>query len=172
MNEKIKYDHKSRHKKTSFIVIGVVIGIALLAFVTYYSMMRQGNTTSPTPESITPSQNATMASIPVSSISTTAKFYDYDSSGVTIRYFAVKDAQGNIHAAFDACDVCYEAKKGYKQNGNVMHCINCGREFSITGIGTENTAGGCWPSYLSMNINGENIVINNSDLEAKRYLFV
>ena len=90
---------------------------------------------------------------------------------VSIRYFAVKDAQGNVHVAFDACDVCYEAKKGYKQDGDVMQCLNCGKTFSITSIGTENTAGGCWPSFLPMNVDGNDVVIKITDLEAKSYMF-
>jgi len=55
----------------------------------------------------------------------------------------VKDKFGTVHVAFDACDVCYEAKKGYKQNGDVMLCLNCGKTFSITSIGIDNTVGGC-----------------------------
>jgi uncharacterized membrane protein len=116
-------------------------------------------------------QNETEVRIPISDISTTAKFYSYDSSGVTVRYFAVKDKQGNVRVAFEACDVCYEAKKGYKQDGDVMQCLNCGKTFSITSIGTENTAGGCWPSFLSMNIDGNDVVIKIADLEAKSYMF-
>lgn len=118
-----------------------------------------------------PWQDATEARIPVSDISTTANFYTYDSDGTSIRYFAVKDNLGNVHVAFDACDVCYEAKKGYQQNDNVMQCLNCGKEFSITSIGTDNTAGGCWPSYLPMTIDNGNIVIKISDLKAKSFMF-
>ena len=116
-------------------------------------------------------QNETDVRISISNVSTSAKFYSYDSNGVTVRYFAVKDKQGNVHIAFDACDVCYEAKKGYKQDGDVMQCINCGKTFSITSIGTDNTAGGCWPSFLPMNIDGNDVVIKITDLEAKSYMF-
>jgi uncharacterized membrane protein len=116
-------------------------------------------------------QNETEVRIPISDISTTAKFYSYDSNGVSVRYFTVNDNQGNVHVAFDACDVCYEAKKGYKQNGDVMQCLNCGKTFSITSIGTENTAGGCWPSFLPMNSDGNDVVIKIADLESKNYMF-
>ena len=119
----------------------------------------------------TPKQNETEIRIPLSDIETTATFYGYDSDGVTIRYFAVKDTQGTAHIAFDACDVCYEAKKGYKQVGTEMQCLNCGKQFAITSIGTENTAGGCWPSYLNMRIEGNNVVIQIADLEVKSFMF-
>lgn len=118
-----------------------------------------------------PQQNDTEVRIPLSDIGTTATFYAHESDGVTIRYFAVKDAQGSVHVAFDACDVCYEAKKGYKQVGSDMQCLNCGKQFAITSIGTENTVGGCWPSYLDMNIVGNDVIIQKTDLEAKTYMF-
>jgi uncharacterized membrane protein len=118
-----------------------------------------------------PNQNQNEIKIPISDISTTVSFYYYDSDSKTIQYFAVKDSQGNMHVAFDACDVCYEAKKGYKQTNDVMTCLNCGKEFPITSIGAENTAGGCWPSYLPMIIDNESVVIKISDLKAKSFMF-
>ena len=83
----------------------------------------------------------------------------------------MKDKFGTVHVAFDACDVCYEAKKGYKQNGDVMQCLNCGKTFSITSIGIDNTVGGCWPSYLPMKIENDTVIIKISYLKAKSYMF-
>jgi uncharacterized membrane protein len=150
-------------------IIGVVAAVAFLSIGGYFALSMKGTSTSNT----VPIKPATQTEvqIPVSDLSTTATFYSYDSSGVIVRYFAVKDSQGNVHVAFDACDVCYEAKKGYKQNGDVMQCLNCGKTFSITSIGTDNAAGGCWPSYLPMETNGTHIVIKISDLETKSYMF-
>jgi len=106
-----------------------------------------------------------------SDIGTEATFFSYDSNGVEIKYFIVEDAEKNHHAAFDACDVCYHAKKGYVQDGTVMRCINCGLTFPIKEIGKNNTGGGCWPSYLPIKVDGDNIEIEKSDLENKRYMF-
>ncbi|HIG99257.1 MAG TPA: DUF2318 domain-containing protein [Thermoplasmata archaeon] len=151
----------------------VVLGILLLSVMIYL-----GGCTSTTNNKNTnnnnnnpPQQNETEVRIPLSDISTTATFYSYDSNGVTVRYFAVKDAQGAVHVAFDACDVCYEAKKGYKQVGVEMQCLNCGKQFAITSIGSENTAGGCWPSYLDMKMDGNDVVIKIADLQAKSFMF-
>lgn len=118
-----------------------------------------------------PKQTETEIFIPLSNLSTKATFYNYDSQGVTIRFFAVLDPSGTVHVAFDACDVCYEAKKGYIQSGDVMRCINCGQEFSINGIGLDNRGGGCWPSFLPIVIDGDNVIIKITDLETKRYMF-
>ena len=158
--------------KKKFIMIGIVALTAMIYLAGCTSTTQNnGNTNGNNNNNLQPQQNETEVRIPLSDIGTTATFYSYDADGVTVRYFAVKDAQGNAHVAFDACDVCYEAKKGYKQNGDLMQCLNCGKTFSIASIGTENIAGGCWPSYVAMKIDGNNVVIKKADLEAKAYMF-
>jgi uncharacterized membrane protein len=109
--------------------------------------------------------------IPISEIGTTAKFYSYDNNGVEIKYFLVKGSDDAIHSAFDACDVCYDAKKGYRQDRDVMTCLNCGLTFPINELGESNTGGGCWPSYLPVKIDGDNIIIEKSDLKDKIHMF-
>jgi len=69
--------------------------------------------------------------IPVADLSETANFYSFDSNGIDIRYFAAIGADGEVHVALDACDSCYDAKKGYRQEDDNLHCINCGREFPL-----------------------------------------
>ena len=111
--------------------------------------------------------------IPLSEISGTAKFYDYDSNGVNIKYFAVKASDGSIKTAFDACDVCYRSRKGYRQEGNDMVCNNCGNRYAISGLGTKNLkGGGCWPGYLPSKIDGDYLIVGEKDLESGRYRFV
>ena len=109
--------------------------------------------------------------IPVASISKEAEFYTHETDGVDIRFFSVIGSDNNIHVAVDACDICYHAKMGYEQDGDDMKCINCGLKFDINGIGTVNTGGGCWPSYIPIDIDGDNVVIEISDLEEKVYMF-
>lgn len=111
--------------------------------------------------------------IPLSEISENAKWYEYDSNGVTIRFFAVKSNDGSIKTGFDACDVCYNKKKGYSQDGEYMVCNNCGNRYPISGLGTENKRpGGCWPGYLASNIEGENFIVKVIDIEEGRLMFV
>jgi hypothetical protein len=123
------------------------------------------NSTSEEPEPETALQ------IPTAEVTTEAKWYPYDSDGVEIRFFAVRSNDNEIHVAFDACDVCYEEKKGYRQEGIQMTCNNCDKTFPIKAIGSENMKGGCWPSYLPMSIEDDYIIIKISDLEEKKYMF-
>ena len=111
-------------------------------------------------------------SIPLSEISSDAKWFEYDASGVKVRFFAVKAADGSIKTAFDACDVCYASHKGYRQEGDYMVCNNCGNKYPISGLGTENkNPGGCWPTYLPNTVSGNNVIIEKSDLGAMRGRF-
>ena len=109
--------------------------------------------------------------IPMAVLSTTAKFFTHQWHNVTIKYFGVLDADGGVHMAFDACDVCYGAKKGYSQQGDLMVCNNCGNKFAITGIGTENKGGGCWPGFLEVTLTETDEIIDPAVLEAGSWYF-
>jgi len=109
--------------------------------------------------------------IPLTDISNTVKFYEYNDGGVNINYFAVLGSDGKPRTAFDACDVC-GGYKGYEQTGNDITCRNCGRVFKIDGLGTQNKGYGCWPSYLPHKIEGNNILIKISDIQTGRSKFI
>jgi uncharacterized membrane protein len=170
IQRKQKFEGRKKTTKRIMIVAIVFIGL-ILAGGFYVITMGSIQQQTPPPAQKPVSESDTEVSLATGEITSDASFYDYDASGVTIRYFAVKDAQGNIHVALDACDVCYDAKKGYQQQGTMMQCLNCGRQFAITSIGTENKAGGCWPSHLPMTTQGNQVIIKTADLLAKTYLF-
>jgi uncharacterized membrane protein len=117
-------------------------------------------------------QSSGVFNIPLSDISETAKFYEYDSGGATVRFFAVKADDGTVKTGFDECDVCYRSGKGYRQEGKYMVCNNCGNRYPISGLGTENkNPGGCWPGYLPSAVDGDSLVINKSDLASGEWRF-
>jgi uncharacterized membrane protein len=93
-----------------------------------------------------------------------AKHYSYDAGGVEVKYFVLKSSDGEYRAAFDACDVCYAAKKGYSQQGDVMVCNNCGQQFDSTQI--NEIRGGCNPSPIERTVDGQSLVLTTSDLQA------
>lgn len=116
---------------------------------------------------------ASIVTVPISDIGTDAKFYEHKTtSGKTVRFFALKDSEGTVRVAFDACDVCYSAHKGYRQEAGYMVCNNCGNRYPISGIGTQNRAGGgCWPGYLPSTVSGSSIAVTKADLEAGAWRF-
>lgn len=110
--------------------------------------------------------------ISLSDISRQGNYFSYTSRrNVKINYFGILDKDGKPHIAIDACDVCFRARKGYALQGDQAICRNCGNRYPITAIGTENIYGGCWPSYLPMEVVGNEIRIPTEELEAKEYMF-
>jgi len=160
-----RHERNVKVAKEALALVAVVVIVAVIVLV----LMKGGG------GSLQPSQdiaaNGSAVTIPVGDLGTQAKFYTYDSGGTKVRFFAIRDADGSVHVAADACDVCYASKKGYHQDGGDMVCNNCGKRFSVQSIGTANTAGGCWPSFVKMHLDSGKVVVEGKDLAAKAYLF-
>jgi uncharacterized membrane protein len=93
-----------------------------------------------------------------------ARFYKFEDGGKEITFLAVKAADGSYKTAFDACDSCFRAKKGYEQQGDKLNCKNCNQKFAINRLGP-NATGGCNPGYLPHQMNGNTISIKADDLK-------
>jgi len=91
-----------------------------------------------------------------------AHFYSAKIDGVVVKYFLVKTPDGVVRAAFDACDVCYPEKKGYRQEGNFMICANCGQKFPLAKVGL--VKGGCNPAPLAHTEENGKVVIGEDAL--------
>jgi uncharacterized membrane protein len=99
-----------------------------------------------------------------------AKFFDYTtSSNTAVRFFAVKSTDGKYRAAMDACDTCFHAKKGYRQEGDFMICNNCGMKFHSNLI--NQVSGGCNPVGVVCAVEEGQLVIKNSELESRGNYF-
>jgi uncharacterized membrane protein len=108
--------------------------------------------------------------LPVSEINDGyAHYYTYKSSRGSINFFVLRSSDGVIRAAFDACDVCYREKKGYRQEGDYMVCNNCGQRFLSTQINV--IRGGCNPAPLDRYVEGQYLVFKASDIEKGRIYF-
>jgi uncharacterized membrane protein len=99
-----------------------------------------------------------------------AKFYRYTTpEGRDVRFFVMRSADGVIRAAFDTCDVCYQKRKGYRQEGDVMVCNNCGQRFHSTNI--NEVRGGCNPAPLDRVVQGDRVVIGAAALAGGSWYF-
>lgn len=147
------------------IIVVTVVGFSAILFI-------QGDNDSNTSRNqILPQEDGDELVLSVSNLNAKATFFEYKTGRVKITYFAVIGSDNEVHIAFDACDVCYSEKKGYRQNNVVMVCNNCGKQFNIDGIGTENVQGGCWPSYLPITVSDGEVRIKTSDVVVKKYMF-
>ena len=146
----------------------LLIGIGALALIAVMYFMLGGSSTGNVVAAAEMIDEGESIIIPVAGITGTAQFFDYQG----IKFFVVRAKDGSVKTAFDACDVCYRSKKGYRQDGDDMVCNNCGNHYRISGLGTANLAGGgCWPGYLQAKVEGENLVITKTALESGRYRF-
>lgn len=86
-----------------------------------------------------------------------------------IHYFVLKSSDGAYRAAFDACDVCFGANRGYRQDADMMVCNKCGQTFPSARIGE--VKGGCNPHPLAHKAAGRYLVIGKGDIAAGRIYF-
>ena len=97
-----------------------------------------------------------------------ASYFRFVDGGVELDFFVFRTPDGAVRTAFDACDVCYHARKGYSQDKEFMVCNNCGMKFHSSRVG--DVEGGCNPSPLKRDVEGETILISTASLaEGKRY---
>jgi uncharacterized membrane protein len=97
-----------------------------------------------------------------------AHYFVHQHGDIAIRYFVLKSADGVLRAAFDACDVCWPAGKGYAQDGDYMVCRNCGQRFHSSQV--NEVKGGCNPAPLERKVENGMLVIRVNDLvEGKSY---
>jgi hypothetical protein len=93
-----------------------------------------------------------------------AHFYTFMTEGLPVEFFVIWTPDNVIRTALDACDVCYRAKLGYRQDGEFVVCNNCGNRFPMDRIDTVN--GGCNPTPLAARIESGELVISAADLTA------
>jgi uncharacterized membrane protein len=99
-----------------------------------------------------------------------ARFFTYEAAnGTTVRFFVMRSGDGVVRAAFDACDVCYREKRGYRQQGDHMLCINCGQTFRSADINVRQ--GGCNPAPLDRTVVDGQVVLKATDLEQGAFYF-
>lgn len=91
-----------------------------------------------------------------------AHYYTFLQDDQSIEFFVLKSTDGTVRSAFNACDVCYGSLKGYRQEGQVMICNNCGNTFPADQINI--VRGGCNPSPLNRVVKDAYLVIDAADI--------
>lgn len=91
------------------------------------------------------------------------KYFIYRLPETSIRFVVLRSSDGVVRAAFDACEVCYQAKKGFHQEGDFMVCNNCGNKYPSNSINEE--TGSCNPVPLIRTVQAEKLIIKVEDLK-------
>ena len=92
----------------------------------------------------------------------TSRHYRYQEGGQAVKFFVVRDGQGTVRAAVDACDACWESGKGYTLRDGAMMCLNCGMRFAMHRIGQ--VSGGCNPHPFRFTVDNGAVVIATEEL--------
>ncbi len=98
-----------------------------------------------------------------------AHFFSLGSGEGVVRFFALRKSDGSIGVALDACNACYRAKRGYRQDGDHVICNNCGMAFRPEDIGI--VTGGCNPIPVVHTVTGDAVVVKVEQLEQGRKYF-
>ncbi|MGD8351359.1 MAG: DUF2318 domain-containing protein [Nitrospirota bacterium] len=144
---------------------GIAVALAAAALVGFIIFGGGGsNTFAPV------SAQAGVVKLPVSEVNDGhAHFYTFKGARKDVNFFVLRSSDGVIRAAFDACDVCYREKKGYRQEGDLMVCNNCGQQFPSVKINV--LKGGCNPAPLERQVEGDYLVLDASDIEGGAFYF-
>lgn len=151
-------------EKKSRLPLFALIACAALIMGAAYHFIPGSNPTNATVSS-TPSAHATasMVTYPANLFDDgRARHFEFKNNEITIKYFIVKSSDGVIRAAYDACDVCWPAGKGYYQEGDVMVCRNCGRRFASNQV--NEVQGGCNPAPLNRTVENGQVRIQVKDI--------
>jgi len=142
--------------------------VVLLAGAAFWYFGAQSPESASTPTA-TANASGDVVSMPVPTFDDgKAHYFQHKTGDLTIRYFVIKSADGVVRAAFDACDVCWRAGKGYAQEGDFMVCRNCGQRFHSSKV--NEVKGGCNPAPLERRVENGMLLIRVSDiLEGKTY---
>jgi uncharacterized membrane protein len=161
--EKFKKQSASKNKLLVPIVVMVLAVVAVGGWFLFGPSAVGG------PEVVLAGQDGTISFDSTNFSDGQAKFYRFKAQSGPIDFFIVRSNDGVIRSAFDTCDVCYKALKGYRQEGDDMVCNNCDQRFKTDMINV--VKGGCNPAPLQRQQTGAKIVIAANDIEKGGWYF-
>lgn len=96
-------------------------------------------------------------------------FYRFLNAGnQEVKFFLGRDSGGTIQAGFDANQICYKRKRGYKHQDDWLVCRVCDKAFPLAE--TNAGGGGCRPVPLEHRVVGDQVVLaEQSILQGWRY---
>jgi len=150
------------------LIVAIVSSVLIVAGGIYFASYDRSET-APVAASFSSENVASQVSLPATLFEDgKARHFQHVAGDFKIKYFVLKSADGIIRAAFDACDVCWPAGKGYYQEGDYMVCRNCGRKFASVLV--NEVKGGCNPAPLNRKLENGKVIIEVKDiLEGQQY---
>ena len=150
------------------LIVAIVCSLFIVGGGIYFVSYDRSET-APVAASFSSENTPTQVSLPATLFEDgKARHFQHVTADFKIKYFVLKSSDGIIRAAFDACDVCWPAGKGYYQEGDYMVCRNCGRKFASVLV--NEVKGGCNPAPLNRKIENGKVIIEVKDiLDGRQY---
>jgi uncharacterized membrane protein len=97
------------------------------------------------------------------------RFYRFLNRGnQEVKFFVGRGEDGSVQVAFDANEICYKRKRGYKAQDGWLVCRVCEKSFRLSDVNAG--GGGCRPIPLAHRVDGGELVLAESDiLQGWRY---
>jgi uncharacterized membrane protein len=151
------------------LIVAIVCSVLIVGGGIYYASYDRQET-APVTASFSSENTSTQVTLPASLFADgKARHFEHVAGDFRIKYFVLKSSDGIIRAAFDACDVCWPAGKGYYQEGDHMVCRNCGRRFASVLV--NEVKGGCNPAPLNRKVENGKVIIEVKDIVDGRQYF-
>ncbi len=91
--------------------------------------------------------------------------------GKTVYFLVLKDDAGNFRIAANANEKCAPYGKGYKQEGDKLTCITCGKSYPIKDFAIEQPDCNPKPLTAKAEVDATKVNILLTDLQKLAYLF-
>lgn len=158
------------HRSSASSWIAVAIAAALLLFVTAIVVvcvfsMSHHDSAEPKPAIAEAVPTGVDVALPVAMFADgRARFYRYITvASQETRFFVVKSRDGAVHAALDACDSCFRARRGFRQAGDHLICNSCGRAVLSQHVNV--LRDGCNPVSVDHTVEGDRVMIRAAALD-------
>lgn len=150
------------------LMVAIACSVLIIAGGIYFATSNRGRS-QPVAASAAAENSATQVNLPANLFEDgKARHFEHVAGEFKIKYFVLKSSDSVIRAAFDACDVCWPAGKGYYQEGDYMVCRNCGRKFASVLV--NEVKGGCNPAPLNRRVENGKVIIDVKDIwEGRQY---
>jgi uncharacterized membrane protein len=93
------------------------------------------------------------------------RFYRFLNTGnQEVKFFVGRDAHNTVQVAFDANELCFKLKRGYRHDGAWVVCNKCDRSFRLDEVNSG--GGGCTPIPVEHQIAGNELLLSENALLA------
>lgn len=85
-----------------------------------------------------------------------------NTSNQEVKLFVGRDGGGTVQVGFDANEICFKQKRGYRHEGEWLVCNKCDKAFKLAEVNAG--GGGCKPVPIRHQVAGTEVVLAEADI--------